>query len=173
MEIRCKIMSRPSKNDYFIGIALSVARRSPCLRKMYGAVIVKGDDIVGTGYNGPAKGVVNCSEIGCVKNVLNQPSYSNYEYCPAVHAEENAIINSNREDRIGSRMYVAGYNSDGSYTMAMPCMRCRRKIINAEIAQVIILTEDGGYRTIDPKSWVKDDSDWYKEKYLNAKRGKL
>jgi len=164
---------RPEKEEYYLGIALSVARRSPCLRKLYGAVLVKDDQMIGTGYNGPARGVINCFEVGCTKNVLEQPSYSNYEYCPAVHAEENAIINSNRDERIDSTLFLAGYNPDGSFAHAMPCMHCKRRIINAGITQVVIKTSDGKRQRFNPKDWIQEDSDWYVKTYHDAKRGNL
>ena len=82
---------RPSKDEYYLEIAKVVAKRSPCLRRHYGAIIIKDDAIVSTGYNGPARGSVNCFEIGCVKDLLNLPHYAGYDYCPAVHAEENCV----------------------------------------------------------------------------------
>jgi dCMP deaminase len=136
-------MERPDKTMYFLDIALSVARRSTCIRRKFGAVIVKGNTIVGTGYNGNARGVVNCNEIGCIKNIMESPQGMAYDYCPAVHAEENALINSNRTDRIDATLYIAGINKDGKYTIALPCQRCQRKIINSQIHQVIILRDDG------------------------------
>ncbi len=93
-------MDRPDKDRYFLDIALSVAARSTCTRRKFGAVIVKDSTIVGTGYNGTARGVVNCYEVGCIKDEMESPQGAAYDYCPAVHAEENAIINSNRSDRI-------------------------------------------------------------------------
>ncbi len=89
-------MDRPGKTKYFLDIALSVAARSTCLRRKFGAVIVKGDNIVGTGYNGNARGVINCYEVGCIKDMMDLPANKAYDLCPAVHAEENAIINSSQ-----------------------------------------------------------------------------
>jgi dCMP deaminase len=154
-------MERPDKTMYFLDIALSVARRSTCIRRKFGAVIVKGNTIVGTGYNGNARGVVNCNEIGCIKNIMESPQGMAYDYCPAVHAEENAIINSNRTDRIDATLYIAGINKDGKYTIALPCQRCQRKIINSQIHQVIILRDDGKPMTIDVQEYIKSDTDWY------------
>jgi dCMP deaminase len=154
---------------YFLDIALSVAKRSTCLRRKFGAVIVKDNTIVGTGYNGNARGVVNCSEIGCIKNIMKSPQGMAYDFCPAVHAEENAIINSNRADRINSTLFIAGINSDGGHTMALPCQRCQRKIINSQIKKVIILRDDGTPMTIDVKEYVKSDSHWYSKLIDEAK----
>ena len=166
-------MERPDKTMYFLRIALAVAARSTCLRRKFGAVIVKGDTIVGTGYNGPAKGVINCFEVGCIKDELNLPSGEAYDLCPAVHAEENAIINSNREDRIGAKLYIAGYDAQGNYTKAIPCRRCRRAIINAGIEEVIILDEDGKPLRFDVKKWVEEDTQWYLRAIEDARSRRL
>jgi dCMP deaminase len=155
-------MDRPGKIMYFLNIALSVAARSTCLRRKFGAVIVKDNTIVGTGYNGNARGVINCSEVGCIKNQMKLPQGQAYDYCPAVHAEENAIINSNRSDRINSTLYIAGLNSNGNYTMALPCKRCQRKIINSQIKEVIILTDDGSPMKINVQDYVNQDTKWYR-----------
>ena len=161
-------MDRPDKTMYFLNIALSVAARSTCLRRRFGAVIVKDNIIVGTGYNGNARGVVNCHEVGCIKDLMEAPQGKAYDYCPAVHAEENAIINSNRADRIDATLYIAGLDREGSYTMAVPCQRCQRKIINSQIAEVVILKDDGDPMRIDVKEYVKADGEWYKEMLRKA-----
>lgn len=98
---------RPSKDIYYLEIAKAVSRRSPCIRARYGAIIVKNDAIVSTGYNGPVRGGVNCYEIGCLKDILNLPHGSAYDYCPAVHAEENCVS--------GDTLIVSG---DGSIERA-------------------------------------------------------
>jgi dCMP deaminase len=154
-------LDRPDKTMYFLNIALSVATRSTCLRRKFGAVIVKGNIIVGTGYNGTAKGVINCYEVGCIKDEKSLPQNKAYDLCPAVHAEENAIINSNRADRIGARLYIAGIDAAGEYTKAVPCQRCQRKIINSEIEEVILLDETGKPVRIDVKDFVQSDTTWY------------
>jgi dCMP deaminase len=151
-------------------IALSVAARSTCLRRKFGAVIVNGNTIVGTGYNGNAKGVINCYEVGCIKNEMDLPQNSAYDLCPAVHAEENAIINSNRSDRIGATLYIAGYDSDGEYTRAVPCKRCKRKIINSEISEVILMDADGRPVRIDVKDFIQGDTAWYIKELNQARK---
>ena len=151
-------MDRPNKTKYFLEIAVSVAARSTCLRRKFGAVIVKGNTIVGTGYNGNARGVINCFEVGCIKDMKNQPANKAYDLCPAVHAEENAIINSNRSDRIGAKLYIAGLNPDGGYTRAEPCQRCQRKIINSEIDEVVLLDEKGQPVRVDVRDFVQRDT---------------
>jgi dCMP deaminase len=154
-------MNRPDKTRYFLNIALSVAARSTCLRRKFGAVIVNGNIIVGTGYNGNAKGVINCYELGCIKNEMKLPQNEAYELCPAVHAEENAIINSNRSDRIGAKLYISGIDSEGNFTKAVPCQRCKRKIINSEIEEVILLDENSRTIRFDVKDFIQEDTAWY------------
>jgi len=127
-------MERPDKTMYFLKIALSVAARSTCLRRKYGAVIVNGNTIVGTGYNGPAKGVVNCMEVGCIKDMMELPR---------------------------AKLYLSGLDADGKYTEAIPCQRCKRKIINSEIDEVIVLNSKGEPESYSVESWIKEDSDWY------------
>jgi dCMP deaminase len=163
-------LDRPGKTKYFLDIALSVAARSTCLRRKFGAVIVKGDNIVGTGYNGNARGVINCYEVGCIKDMKGLPANKAYDLCPAVHAEENAIINSSRSDRIGARLYIAGLNPDGGYTRADPCQRCKRKIINSEISEVILLDEDDKPVRIDVKDFAQEDTAWYVKEINKARK---
>jgi dCMP deaminase len=162
-------LDRPDKTKYFLDIALSVAARSTCLRRKFGAVIVNGNTIVGTGYNGNAKGVINCYEVGCIKDMKGLPSNRAYDLCPAVHAEENAIINSSRNDRIGATLYIAGLNADGKYTRADPCQRCKRKIINSEIREVILLDEEGQPDRIDVKDLIQEDTAWYVKEINKAR----
>jgi dCMP deaminase len=153
-----------------LDIALSVAARSTCLRRKFGAVIVNGNTIVGTGYNGNAKDVINCYEVGCIKDMTGAPSNRAYDLCPAVHAEENAIINSSRNDRIGATLYLAGFNPDGKYTRADPCQRCKRKIINSEINEVVLLDEEGQPVRIDVKDFIQEDTAWYVKEINKARK---
>ena len=130
-------MPRISKDEYYLGIALAVARRSTCLRRQYGAVIVKGDNIIATGYNGSARGEPNCCDVGeCWRQANNIPHGSMYEMCVAVHAEDNAISQAGRE-AIGATLYLAGLE-DGKPIKAEPCMMCARKIKNARIKEVVV-----------------------------------
>jgi dCMP deaminase len=162
-------MERPNKDMYFLDIALSVAARSTCTRRKFGAVIVKDSTIVGTGYNGTARGVLNCDEVGCIKDVMSSPQGAAYDYCPAVHAEENAIINSDRSDRVESTLYLAGISNDGKLTMALPCQRCRRKIMNSQIKNVVILSDDRKAVYYEVNQYSKEDSDWYRESLNKAR----
>lgn len=131
---------RKSKIDYYLDIAKSVSERSTCLKRHYGAVIVKDDEIIATGYNGAPRGRENCCDIGsCLRIKLGIPSGQRYEICRSVHAEMNAIISASRKDMKGSTLYLVGVEPDGSYTKnAEPCSMCKRNIINAGIKNVII-----------------------------------
>lgn len=129
-------MSRISKREYYLGIAEAVAQRSTCLRRQYGAVIVKDDQIISTGYNGSARGEENCCDVGyCWRQAHNVPHGEQYEKCVAVHAEDNAISQAGRES-IGATLYLAGFEN-GKRIAAKPCVMCARKIKNAGIAEVV------------------------------------
>lgn len=130
-------MSRPSKSEYYLDIAASVARRSTCLRRQYGAVIVKNDTIVSTGYNGAARGVANCCDVGeCWREAHGIPHGEQYEKCQAVHAEANAIINASREEMEGATLYLAGFENGEQMPNPRPCEMCQRLITNAGITTV-------------------------------------
>lgn len=128
---------RPTKREYYLGIAEAVAKRSTCLRRQYGAVIVKDDAIVSTGYNGAARGEPNCCDVGsCWREEHNIPHGERYEMCRAVHAEQNAINNADRAALIDSTLYLVGLEN-GQRIDAHPCLMCERSIKNARIAEVI------------------------------------
>lgn len=130
-------MSRISKNDYYLNIAQAVAQRSTCIRRQYGAVIVKNDEIIATGYNGSPRGEENCCDIGtCWRESNNVPHGERYEACKSVHAEQNAIISASRSELIGSTMYLVGFEN-GKPITAIPCDICRRLIQNAGIDKVV------------------------------------
>lgn len=123
---------RPDKQTYYLSIAYAVAWRSTCLRKKYGAVIVKNDEIIATGYNGAPRGELNCCDVGkCARE--NYKHGEGYTVCPAVHAEQNAIISASRDNMIGATLYLACTG----ITNPMPCEICRRMIKNSGIAKVI------------------------------------
>ena len=130
-------MSRPTKDDYFLGIAEAVAKRSTCIRRQYGAVIVKNGVIVSTGYNGAPRGSENCCDIGtCWREANGIPHGERYEMCQAIHAEENAIMNANPVDRVGATLYLVGFE-DGRRIEAKPCKMCEKRIKNAQIRWVV------------------------------------
>ena len=131
-------MQRISKQEYYLSIAAEVAKRSTCLRRQYGAVIVKNDEIVSTGYNGAPRGEDNCCDVGtCWRERNNIPHGEQYEKCVAVHAEQNAIISASRNDMLGGTLYLAGFEDGKHIQNAEPCLICRRLIKNAGIEKVI------------------------------------
>ena len=137
-------MARMSKDEYYIGIAEAALERSTCLRRKYGAVLVKNDEIVSTGYNGSPRGEANCCDIGyCERESQGVPKGERYELCVAIHAEDNAISSAGRAKADGATLYIVGKNTaDGSYANPCPCMMCRRKIVNAGIKRVVGLFFD-------------------------------
>lgn len=163
---------RPKKEIYYLEIAKSVSLRSPCMRRKYGAIIVKDDTIVATGYNGTARGVINCFEVGCIKDLLNLPHGKAYEECPAVHAEENAILNAARSGSsvLDGTLFIAGYDRKGNLVEALPCDRCKRAIINAGIKKVIILKSNGKPKKINVSNWIKEDSKKYIKRLKERRR---
>lgn len=129
---------RPTKDEYYLKIAEAVASRSTCLRRQYGAVIVKRDTIVSTGYNGAARGIKNCCDVGsCWREENGIPHGQQYEKCKAVHAEANAITNASREEMEYATLYLAGFENGEPITNPEPCEMCRRLIRNAGIINVV------------------------------------
>lgn len=128
---------RPDKDDYYLGIAKEVSKRSTCIRRQYGAVIVKDDIILSTGYNGAARGEANCCDIGsCWREEHGIPHGEQYEKCVAVHAEMNAIAAAGTKNTIGATLYLAGFEN-GKEITAEPCLMCQRMIKNARIIRVV------------------------------------
>ena len=129
-------MKRINKENYYLDIAQTVAERSTCLRKMYGAIIVKDDVIVSTGYNGAPRGRQNCIDLAyCMRDKLNIPRGERYEMCRSVHSEANAIINASRDQMLGGTLYMVCTDpKDGSLVAGTnSCMMCKRMVINAGI----------------------------------------
>lgn len=138
-------MQRIDKNEYYLNIAKAVSKRSTCLRRHYGAVIVKNDRIISTGYNGSARGEENCCDVGeCYRKAHNIPHGEQYEKCVAVHAEQNAISSGNGQEIIGSTLYLYG-EENGQEIEAEPCLMCQRLITNAKIRNVIASNGNGKY----------------------------
>ncbi len=135
---------RPDWDNYFIEIAKVVSSRSTCLRRKYGAVIVKDRVIVSTGYNGSPRGMTDCIDTGkCTRKELNIPSGERYELCEAVHAEQNAIINGSPERMKDATIYIAGFEENGDFADGAPCKLCNRMIRNAQIKEVVYLGNGG------------------------------
>lgn len=132
-------MSRKDKVTYYLDIAKAVAERSTCIRRQYGAIIVKNDEIIATGYNGAPRGESQCCDTGvCWRRTHNIPHGEQYEKCVSVHAEQNAIISASRSEMIGATMYLVGIE-DGQMIPGVPCDICRRMILNAGIKEVITI----------------------------------
>ena len=136
---------RESKDSYYLNIAEAVLARSTCLRRKYGAVIVRDDEIVSTGYNGSPRGMANCCDIGsCFREQQNIPHGERYEACMSAHAEANAIISAARRDMIGATLYLAGQETDGTPVEdTTPCAMCSKLILNAGIETVVTRKADG------------------------------
>ena len=154
-------MERIVKENYYLDIAETVLERSTCLRRQYGAIIVRNDEIVSTGYNGAPRGRSNCIDLGyCIRERLGIPAGERYELCRSVHAEQNAIINASRSEMLGATLYLVGLeNRTGGYVeAAAPCSLCKRMIINAGIERVIVRDTRDTYRTFEvDEEWVAHD----------------
>ena len=153
-------MERVSKHNYYLDIAQTVAERATCLRRMFGAIIVKNDSIISTGYNGAPRGRKNCTDLGfCMRDKLNIPRGERYELCRSVHAEANAIIAASRDQMLGATLYMVCVNAVTKQIEpgTSSCMMCKRQVINAGIARVIIRDTVDTYREIDVSEWIEND----------------
>lgn len=154
-------MERRDKINYYLDIAEAVAERGTCLRRNFGAIIVKNDQIMSTGYVGAPRGRVNCSDLGyCTRDKLGIPRGERYELCRSVHAEANAIIHAARLDTIESTLFLVGLETDGSgYVIgANPCAMCKRLIINSGITTVIVRDNRDDFRAMKVfDEWVVND----------------
>ena len=153
-------MKRIDKENYYLDIAETVLERSTCLRRRYGAIVVKNDEIVSTGYNGAPRGRKNCMDLGyCTREAMNVPSGERYELCRSVHAEMNAIISAARRDTLGATLYLAGREAKNGELLhdATSCSMCRRVIINAGIDRVVIRNTDSGYSVVHVEDWIRED----------------
>jgi len=152
---------RRDKHNYYLDIAQTVLERSTCLRRNFGAVIVKNDEIVSTGYNGAPRGRANCTDLNyCIRKKLNIPRGEHYEICRSVHAEANAIISAPRYEMLDSTLYLVCRDSESGELMSgtMPCTMCKRLIINAGIKTVIVRDTPEDYTIVDvQRDWVASD----------------
>lgn len=154
------MMDRRDKINYYLDIAQVVAERGTCLRRNYGAIIVKNDEIISTGYVGAPRGRKNCSDLGrCIRQELNIPRGERYEMCRSVHAEANAIISAKRSDMLGADLYLVGLEVETGELVknSCSCAMCKRTIINAGIERVIIRDTKEDYRIIQVQDWIDDD----------------
>lgn len=153
-------MERRDKINYYLDIAETVAERGTCLRRNYGAIIVKNDEIISTGYVGAPRGRKNCSDLGyCIRQKLQIPRGERYELCRSVHAEANAIISASRNELIDATLYLVGLEAATGELVANSCCcaMCKRMVINAGIKNVIIRDTKDEYRIIDVNTWVLED----------------
>lgn len=153
-------MERRDKVNYYLDLADVVSKRGTCLRKLYGAVIVKNDEVISTGYVGAPRGRKNCSDMGvCIRQKMNIPRGERYELCRSVHAEANAIISAEREKMIGASLYLSGFEVDtGKYVKdCCCCSMCKRLVINAGITTVYVRDDEEHYRVIQVQDWVEKD----------------
>ncbi len=150
---------RKDKVNYYLDIAEAATGRGTCLRRNFGAIIVKNDEIVSTGYTGAPRGRQNCCDLGkCVRQELGLKRGERYELCRSVHAEANCIISAARRDMIGGVLYLVGYEADGSYVQnAAPCAMCKRLIINAGINQVIVRDTKEAFHVLEVEQWITND----------------
>ena len=155
-------MDRISKENYYLDIAQTVLERATCLRRVYGAIIVKNDEIISTGYNGAPRGRKNCVDMGfCTREAMQVPRGERYELCRSVHAEANAIISASRRDMVGATLYLVGKDARTGELLgdATSCAMCRRQIINAGIAKVVIRRTATEFQTVDVADWIGAEDD--------------
>lgn len=153
-------MSRRDRHNYYLDIAETVIERGTCLRRNFGAIIVKNDEIISTGYVGAPRGRENCCDLGkCIREELNIPRGTRYELCRSVHAEANAIISASRRDMIGATLYLAcrDFKTKELVPDTCCCSMCKRMVINAGIKDVVIRDTYNDYRVIEVESWINDD----------------
>ncbi|HZK19092.1 MAG TPA: deaminase [Treponemataceae bacterium] len=153
-------MERRDKNNYYLDLAEMVSQRGTCLRRNYGAVIVKNDEVIATGYTGAPRGRKNCIDLGyCRRAKMNVPRGQMYELCRSVHAEQNAIISASRNEMIGSALYLVGTEKEtGLYIEnANSCSICKRLIINSGIETVCIRDNKNKFRNIAVQEWIEND----------------
>lgn len=153
-------MNRRDKINYYLDLADVVSKRGTCIRRNYGAVIVKNDEVISTGYVGAPRGRKNCSDLNyCMRSKLNIPRGERYEMCRSVHAEANAIISASRDKMIGSTIYLSGREAlTGEYiNNSNSCAMCKRMIINAGIEKVIVRDNETEYREINVSDWILND----------------
>lgn len=153
-------MKRINKDNYYLDLAEAALERSTCLRRKWGCIIVKNDEIIATGYNGAPRGRKNCDDVGyCIREELSIPRGERYELCRSVHAEQNAIISAARKDMIGATLYEVGVDvKTGKYVEnSMPCAMCKRFIINSGIKTMIFRDTKTKYRTINVQELIDND----------------
>ena len=151
---------RISKENYYLNIAETVLERATCLRRKYGAIIVKNDEIISTGYNGAPRGRKNCSDMGiCIRERMQVPHGERYELCRSVHAEANAIISASRRDMVGGTLYLVGRDVESGELLsdATSCAMCRRLVINAGLEKVVIRRTPEEFEVVPVEDWIEEE----------------
>ena len=154
-------MKRRDKENYYLDIAQTVVERGTCLRRNFGAIIVKNDQIISTGYSGAPRGRRNCCDLGyCLCEKMNIPRGERYELCRSVHAEANAIINAARSDMIDATMYLVGMDARTGELVpdSNSCSMCKRLIINAGLKRLVIRNTPDDFTAIYVQDWIEHDS---------------
>lgn len=159
-------MARPSKDEYYLNVAKEICQRSTCQRRRFGAIIVRDDQIISTGYPGSPRGAVNCLDVDqCPRTKAGIKPGDRYDLCRSVHAEQNAIINAARAgvSLLGGTMYLYGENGvdggapEGELLVNLkPCKMCRRVIINAGLKDIIVRDPAGIIKYV-VEDWIKDE----------------
>jgi dCMP deaminase len=126
-------MRRPERDEYFMEMVELVSTRTTCLHRQVGAVLVKDNHVISTGYNGAPKGLKHCSETGCIRKKMKIPSGERHELCRAVHAEQNAIVQA----------AYHGISTEGTtlYTTGWPCTQCAKILINAGVKEIVYIDD--------------------------------
>jgi len=137
--------SRPSWDEYFLEVASLVSKRSTCLRRSVGAVLVKEKKILATGYNGAPSGIKHCIDIGCIREKLKIPSGQRHELCQGLHAEQNVLLQA--------ALYGTSTRKSTLYITNQPCAICAKMLINAGIKEIVI---SGGYPDKLAKRFLKE-----------------
>ena len=153
-------MKRVDKENYYLDIAETVTERGTCLRRNFGAIVVRNDEIISTGYTGAPRGRENCSDLGyCMREKLGIPRGERYELGRSVHAEANCVISAARRDTIGGTLYLVGKDAKTGELVenANCCAMCKRLVINSGIEKVVVRRTPEEYEVIPVKSWIEDD----------------
>ncbi len=153
-------MNRIDKINYYLDIADTVLERGTCLRRNFGAILVKNDEIIATGYTGAPRGRKNCLDLNsCIREKMGIPRGQKYEKCRSVHAEANAGLSAARRDMIGADLFLVGREKTSGALIegADSCAMCKRLIINAGIKKVFIRDSKDDYRVIEVEEWITND----------------
>lgn len=153
-------MERIDKINYYLDMAEVALERGTCLRRNFGAIIVKNDEIISTGYTGAPRGRKNCCDLNyCLREKLNVARGERYELCRSVHAEQNAIISASRDKMIDADLYLVGkdYKTGAYVEGTAPCMLCKRFVINAGIKRVIARENKEEFTIYEVEDWIKND----------------